>query len=117
MKVLLLVTLAVVALVTSCSKKEAPKTQESGTSSGNPVTAPVDYLGAAAKANNTATKTLDLVNVSQAIRMFEASETRSPKNLNELVEKGYLKKLPVPPTGMKFSYDASTAQVKLVPSQ
>ena len=46
--------------------------------------------------------------------MFEAAEERLPRTLNELVEKGYLQKLPTPPAGMKLSYDANTGQVKMV---
>jgi hypothetical protein len=117
MKALSLFTVIIALVLAGCSKKDSPQPQDSGTSSGNPVTAPADYLGTAAKAKTSAAKTVDLVSVSQAIKMFEAAEARSPKNLDELVEKGYLKKLPTPPAGMKFHYDPSTTQVKLVAAQ
>lgn len=117
MKSLLVIPVSiVVALGAGCGKKESPKPPEA-TSSGNPVTAPVDYLGAVGKAQKTITKNLDLANVTQAIKMFEAAEERLPKNLNELVEKGYLPKLPVAPQGFKFTYDATTGQVKVVPAK
>lgn len=105
---------AVVALGSGCGKKEEPQKPKEGTSSGNPLTAPVDYLGAVGKAKTTVTKNLDLANVAQAIKMFEAAEERLPKNLNELVEKGYLPKLPVAPQGLKLTYDATTGQIKMV---
>jgi hypothetical protein len=111
-----ILVLAVVAAGSGCGKKEEPKKPAEGTSSGNPLTAPVDYLGAVGKAKTTVTKNLDLANVAQAVKMFEAAEERLPKSLSELVEKGYLPKLPVAPQGQKLSYDANTGQVKLVPA-
>ena len=115
-RVIPILLLAAVAVVSGCGKKEEPKKPAEGTSSGNPLTAPVDYLGAVGKAKTTVTKNLDLANIAQATKMFEATEERLPKNLNELVEKGYLPKLPVAPQGQKFSYDANTGQLKLVPA-
>jgi uncharacterized lipoprotein YehR (DUF1307 family) len=112
-----LLALIVVALPSGCGKKEETKKPDAGASSGNPITAPVDYLGAVGKAKTTVTKNLDLANVSQAVKMFEAAEERLPKNLGELVEKGYLPKLPVAPQGFKLTYDATTGQVKMAPAQ
>lgn len=116
-RVIPVLLLAALAIGSGCGKQEEPKKPAESTSSGNPITAPVDYLGAAAKAKTTVTKNLDLANVSQAIKMFEATEERLPKNLNELVEKGYLQKLPVAPQGQKLAYDANTGLVKVVPAQ
>src|SRR5436309_1859973 len=92
-----------------CGKKEAPKPESN--SSGNPVTAPVDYLGAVAKAKKMAEKTVDSVGLQKTIDLFQAQEGRLPKNLNELVGPGYLSKLPAPPAGMKFDYNPTTGQV------
>ena len=75
----------------------------------------MDYLGAVATAQKRAVKTIDSVNLSQAIQMFQAQEERNPKSLNELVSSGYLHRLPQPPPGMKFDYDPKTGQVKVVP--
>src|SRR5438046_2547153 len=87
-------------------KKEAKPNPSA--SSGNPITAPVDYLGAAAQAQKKAVTTVDTVGISQAIQMFYAQEGRYPKNLNELVAPDYLSRLPTPPPGMKFNYDPAT---------
>jgi hypothetical protein len=84
-------------------------------SQGNPITAPVDYLGAVAKAQKSSGNTLSLVGVQQAINLFNTQEGRFPTNLNELVSPDYLPQLPTPPAGMKFSYDPSTGKVKTVP--
>jgi hypothetical protein len=108
--------LLAIAVGAGCGKKEEPKKPAEATSSGNPLTAPVDYLGAAAKAKITVSKNLDLANIAQATKMFEAAEERLPKTLNELVEKGYLPKLPVAPQGFKLTYDATTGQTKMVPA-
>jgi hypothetical protein len=96
-----------------CGKKAAPQPETS--SSGNPVTAPADYLGALSKAKKTAEKTVDAASLQKAIDLFQAQEGRLPKDLNELVGPNYLSKLPPPPAGMKFDYSPTTGQVKVVP--
>ena len=104
----------------SCGKKEEPPqaaapAPASNNSSGNPLTAPVDYLGAVAKAKKFAVKSVDIAGLTQAIQSFQAQEGRLPKSLNELVRPEYLPKLPTPPPGMKFSYNPATGEVKVVP--
>jgi hypothetical protein len=86
-------------------------------SSGNPVTAPVDYLGAVAKGKKTSIKVADLASVKQAITMFKQEEDRYPKDLNELVTKQYIPALPKPPYQMRYQYDAATGFVNIVPIQ
>ena len=99
-----------------CKKKEASSTDASGQQAGgNPVTAPADYLSAAANAKHAADKTLLAAGIDQAVKMFSAQEGRMPKDLNELVPK-YLKSIPSPPTGMKYSYDPASGEVKVVPN-
>jgi hypothetical protein len=97
-------------------KKEAApaKPTNSTTSSGNPLTAPVDYLGAVGAAKKTAIKVIDTAYLSQQIQLFHEQEDRYPENLNELVTMHYLNALPAPPYGMKFSYDPQTGQLKVV---
>jgi hypothetical protein len=100
-----------------CSDKSAapaPAAATNATSSaGNPLTAPVDYLSAVAKAQQTAVKTVDTVSLDQAIQQFGVDHGRNPKDLNELVEQKYIPKLPQPPYGTKFVYDANTGVVKI----
>jgi hypothetical protein len=97
-----------------CEKKVPKAKEESSTTSGNPITAPVDYLGAVAKAKRATDKTLDSVGINQAIQLFQAQEGRNPKSLNELVG-GYLPRIPEPPPGTKFDYNPQTAAFKIVP--
>ena len=95
-------------LLAGCDNKQ------SSTQGGNPLTAPVDYLDASAKAKISAEKTVDVVSVNQAIQMFGADEGRYPADLNELVTKGYLRKIPEPPFGTQLVYDAAKGEVKVV---
>lgn len=112
----LLVLLA--ACFAGCGKKETaapPKKETNATAeSGNPLTAPVDYLGAMGQAKKLAEKTVDTASINRAIQMFQVQEERFPKDLNELVTKQYLPRLPEPPYGMKFDYNPQTGQIKVV---
>ncbi len=95
-----------------CKEKDASK---SSTEGGNPVTAPVDYLGAVSKGKTTAEKTLDTAVLNQSIQLFQTQEGRYPRSLKELVSPDYLPALPKPPHGMKFDYNPQTGQVRVVP--
>src|SRR5687767_6357782 len=101
----------------SSEGKATAKKDTNSNSSGNPVTAPVDYLGAVAKAKKTGVKVADLASVNQAIQMFKTEEDRNPKDLNELITKGYIPALPAPPYQMKYQYNAANGEVKIVPVQ
>lgn len=101
-----------------CGKKEATSSSSATNSpaaGGNPLTAPVDYLGAIAKAKKVSEKTIDTASLNQAVQLFQASEGRLPKDLNELVTEKYLPRLPDAPYGMKIVYNAANGQVKVVP--
>jgi hypothetical protein len=112
--------LAIVAVLTACGDKPAtpPTANKTSTNtSGNPITAPVDYLGAVAKAKKTGVKVADLASVKQAIQMFHTEEERYPKDLNELISKGYIPALPAPPYQMKYTYNAANGTVNIIPAQ
>jgi hypothetical protein len=80
--------------------------------SGNPLTAPVDYLGAASRAQKLANKTTAEASLGQAIKMFEGQEGRLPRSLNELVPK-YVPTIPAPPAGMKYVYNPADGSLKV----
>ena len=84
--------------------------------SGNPLTAPVDYLGAVGNAQKRSEQVLDLTTLKQAVQAFQAGEDRLPATLQELVTEGYLPRLPVPPRGMQFAYQPHSGQVRVVPA-
>jgi hypothetical protein len=110
-----LVTAAALALAgcgDNSKTSSAPQTTRGNTSS--PLDAPADYLGAIDKAQKTAIKTADVASLNQAIQLFNTDNGRNPKDLNELVEKKYIPKLPAAPYGMKIEYDATSGTVKVV---
>ena len=91
-------------------KDGKPKDDESS-SAGNPLTAPVDYIGAVGKAKKVSEKKVNLANIQNAIKQFQAVEGRNPKNLNELVAEGYFSRPPRLPRGMRYVYNPKTGQV------
>jgi hypothetical protein len=105
------------ALLVGCSKKEAAaeKNLLTNNNSGNPITAPVDYLGAVNQARKGAVNTIDKAGLTKQIEMFNAQEGRFPNDLNELVQKRYIQAIPAPPQGMRFDYNPQTGEFKIVP--
>ena len=115
-------TSAIAAMLTSffcllsfigCGDKSS-EPAKSSTSGGNPITAPVDYLGAVVKSQKTAGNKISTLNLKQAIQSYQAQEGKLPKDLQDLVKAGILPSLPTPPQGMQFSYDAKTGDVKAI---
>jgi len=80
---------------------------------GNPITAPVDYLGAVGQAKQYSVKQIDLAYLNHAVQQFNAAEGRYPKDLNELIP-NYVGKMPQAPFGSKIVYDPNTGEVKVV---
>lgn len=115
MKALLLLSLMAGLFFVGCKKEEASPPKSSTAPGGNPVTAPVDYLAAAAKAKQNAAKTVSGVGLDKAIQLFAANEGRYPKDLNELVRPDYLGAIPPPPAGMRYDYNPTNGVVKVVP--
>lgn len=103
-------------LLAACAKKEEAKQQNllTNNSSGNPLTAPVDYLGAVNQARKTAIKTIDQAGLNNAIQQFYAVEERFPKDLNELAQKRYVPSVPEPPPGSRFVYNPASGELKIV---
>jgi hypothetical protein len=99
-------------LFSGCKKSQS-SSGSTNTSAGNPITAPVDYLGAIGKAQRSATKVIDTVGIKQAIGQFFAVEGRYPKDLNELVTEKYLPAVPKAPAGAKLIYNPTNGDVKV----
>ena len=100
--------------LTGCSDKKSDSSP-SVTSTGNPITAPVDYLGAIAKAQHSSVNKLSLLGITQAIQQYQAQEGHLPKTLDDLVTAKVIGQLPSAPQGMKFKYDPTTGNVSVVP--
>ena len=106
---------AILVLAAGCAKKEEPAAKNlTNNSSGNPLTAPVDYLGAVNKARKSAIKTLDQAGLNNAIQQFYVVEERFPKDLNELAQKKYIGAVPEPPPGSRFVYNPANGDLKIV---
>ena len=111
--------IVVAGLCVACKKNEDSTSSAASNpppaASGNPVTAPVDYLGGVANAKRNADIKLETASINKAVQLFYAQEGRYPKDLNELVRPEYLPRLPTPPPGMKLDYNPATGAVKVVP--
>ena len=113
MKTHLLPALVFVLVLTGCGDKADGTKQgtNAASSGGSPLTAPVDYLGAVAKGQQNAVKTVDTASITKAIQLFGVDHGRNPKDLNELVQEKYLPQIPAAPYGTKIVYDADTGTV------
>jgi hypothetical protein len=107
---------ASLVLVGCGESSDKPSQGTNGAAAGSsPLSAPADYVGALGKAQQTAAKTADTTSLNQAIRMFNVENGRNPKDLNELVEKKIIPRIPDAPRGMKLDYDAAAGKVTVVP--
>jgi phage tail sheath protein FI len=116
-KCVLLALAVIPLLLAGCGKKQSgPPTATNAApnyNTGNPLTAPVDYLGAVVEAQKHAEKVIDVSYINQDIQLFQASEGRLPKDLQEMVP-SYLGKIPDVPVGYQLVYDATAGSVKVV---
>ena len=115
MKKLSLISLGLALLVISCGDNSTKSASGTNTATGGSIaTAPVDYLNAAAKAQQNAVKTVDTTSLDKAIQLFNVEKGRNPKDLNELISEKYIKEIPTPPYGTKIDYDANSGRVSVV---
>jgi hypothetical protein len=116
MKSIVFPALVALLIATGCkpSDKSQPVSSTDTNSSAGVLQAPADYVGALGRAKQNAGKTVDVASLNQAIGLFQVDKSRFPKDLDELVQEKYLKKLPEVPYGMKLDYDSTTGQVKVV---
>jgi hypothetical protein len=115
MKIFLYAIGAVAALsLAGCGGGSGNPGQQTNAVSDNPLDAPAEYLGALNKAKQTAVKTADLSTIQEALRMYNVDNGHYPKDLNELVEGNYLRRLPAAPYGMKIVYDAASGTAQVV---
>jgi hypothetical protein len=108
-----LIVLAGALVVGGCGKEEAPAPAPAAKTTAPP--SGDGYLGTLVRGQQVAVKGIDTAALNQEIQLFNVQEGRLPKDLNELVTKHYLPKLPDPPAGMKINYDATQGKVTVVP--
>jgi len=118
MKSLFYLSTITALLLVSCGAKSSnsapPAATNTNTSGGSLLTAPVDYLRAAGKAQQDMVKTVDTTSLDQAIQLFNVDKGRYPKDLNELVQERFIAKIPPVPYGTKLEYDAAVGKVSVV---
>jgi len=117
MKTPFCLSVAASVLLAGCGQSADTPAQPTNSAArgSSPLNAPADYVGALGKAQQTAVKTADTTSLNQAIQMFNVENGRNPKDLNELVEKKFIPRLPDVPNGMKLDYDSTAGKVKVVP--
>lgn len=93
---------------------KAPPATNATSSGSSPLSAPAYYVGAIAKAKQTAVKAVDIASLNQAIQLFNTDKGRNPKDLDELVTEKFIPKVPDAPFGMKLNYDAASGRVTVV---
>ena len=119
MKTLFALCAALILLAVGCDNKSTSTTSSTNTtaSSGNPLDAPGGYLKAVANGQQSAVKTVDTTSLNKAIELFNVDQGRNPKDLDELVQKKYIPKIPDAPFGTRLQYDPTAGNVKVVPVQ
>jgi len=107
MKKMLYLAAAILLIFTisSCQKKEEKSEKLT------PMNAPAKYGETMGRALKKSKAMGDILYLKNKINTFQIQEGRYPSSLQELVDKGYIEKLPAPPEGMKFVYDPSTGNV------
>lgn len=99
---------ALVLSLTGCGEKKDSQPENATSSSGT------SYLGAMAQAKKTSENVVNVASVQEAVNMFQATEGRYPKDLQEVVSADLLNSLPVLPQGYQYAYEAQTGKVKAV---
>ena len=85
---------------------------KAGKPESNPLSAPVDYLGATAAGKKSAERTANLAPVLSALQQFHAAEDRYPTQLQELVQAGFLARVPEAPSGQVLRYNSTDGSVR-----
>jgi hypothetical protein len=116
MKTFLIPLVAATALLAGCGDDSKKAAQPAKYDTGNPLTAPADYVGAVSQAKKYSEKQIDLAYVNEAIQQFNAGEGHYPTNLQEMIP-NYLGKMPEAPFGYKIDYDATAGTIKVVKQQ
>jgi hypothetical protein len=102
------------SLLIGCGKKEQSKNLLTNNNSGNPITAPVDYLGAVSQARKTAIGRIDIASLQNAINLFNGQEDRYPRDLNELVQQRCIQAIPQLPAGSRYAYNPQTGEIRII---
>ena len=109
-----LTLLAAALVLTGCGNGQGSSSQTNSVTTGPPPAPAGNYLDTLANSRDRAVKVIDTASLTQAVQMFNATEGRFPKDLDELVTNKLIAEIPVTPRGKKLDYNPSTGEVKLV---
>ncbi|MGC8977042.1 MAG: hypothetical protein ACP5OB_05400 [Candidatus Ratteibacteria bacterium] len=105
MKNIILVFILPIFILSGCSKKKKEEL--------TPLNAPLKYGETIGRAMKKAKAMDSVLYLKNKINTFQIQEGRYPNSLDELVQKGYIDKLPSPPEGMQFFYNPKTGEVSV----
>ena len=111
MKYLALLPVSVLLLSMACSNDTDPDDH----GSGNPATAPVDYLGAINQGKNKAVVDAALLQVNNALGQYQATNFKPAPSLQQLIDEDLLTTLPQIPDGAQWQYDPQTGKASVLP--
>lgn len=115
MKLAFILSIATALVSISCKEGASSTSPTDTNASGSSViTAPVDYLDAAGKAQQHAVKTVDTAALTQAIQLFHVEKGRYPNDLNELVSEKFIPRIPETPHGTTIDYNVATGTFQIV---
>jgi hypothetical protein len=109
-----LTSLAAALVLAGCGNGQGGSSQTNSASAGAAPAPAGNYLDTLANSRDRAVKVIDTAALTQAVQMFNATEGRFPKDLNELVTNKLIAEIPMTPRGKKLDYNPTTGEVKLV---
>jgi ABC-type glycerol-3-phosphate transport system substrate-binding protein len=109
-----LALLAAALVLAGCGNNQGSSSQTNSASTGAVPAPSGNYLDTLANSRDRAVKVIDTASLTQAVQMFNATEGRFPKDLEELVTNKLIAEIPVTPRGKKLDYNPATGEVKLV---
>jgi hypothetical protein len=109
-----LVLLTVALILPGCGNNQGGSAQTNSAASSPQLSGSGNYLDTLANSRDRAVGVVDTASINQAIQMFNATEGRYPKDLEELVTNKLIGEIPPTPRGKKLDYDATTGVLKLV---
>lgn len=95
-----------------CAETDETTAPEAGERSSG-ATGPAGYLQTTVAQRGRAEEVAGLRSVQQAVETFAIEEERLPRELGELISRGYLDRLPNLPRGREFVLNTTTGQVSV----
>lgn len=99
-----------------CSKKkDASSTASAAAESPSPAPAPAAPAMASGQTRAESEASFQTQDLQLSVEAYEKIYKRKPTSLEQMVKEGFLASLPAAPPGKRFSLDAATGRVSVVP--